>query len=237
MIQRLRLSSSAIRDAERRAAQGELARQVNHDIKNGLTPIRNVFSHMIDVARHSPDELASVLTQRQDTIESSMAYLATLSANYAKLSPVTQTELCNVNTIVGTVVDEHLPSSRIRFTACNDAEPMVLADPVSIRRISENLVDNALHVIDESGYVDVKVELAGDDPVEKVVRISVSDTGSGMSAATRDRIFEDFFTTKSDGTGLGLSIVRRLVLDSGGRISVNSELGSGSEFVVELPAE
>jgi signal transduction histidine kinase len=68
------------------------------------------------------------------------------------------------------------------------------------------------------------------------VRIAVSDTGRGMSKTELDRAFDDFYTTKSGGTGLGLSIVRRLVLDSSGSLTVETEPGEGSTFIVELPA-
>ena len=65
----------------------------------------------------------------------------------------------------------------------------------------------------------------------------MEDTGHGMSKAELDRVFDDFYTTKPGGTGLGLSIVRRLVLDSNGTLSVESERGQGSKFIVELPVE
>jgi len=68
-----------------------------------------------------------------------------------------------------------------------------------------------------------------------IVRISVSDTGRGMSKSELDRAFDDFHTTKPGGTGLGLSIVRRLVLDSNGSLKVETERGQGSTFIVELP--
>jgi signal transduction histidine kinase len=67
------------------------------------------------------------------------------------------------------------------------------------------------------------------------VRISVSDTGRGMSKSELDKAFDDFHTTKPGGTGLGLSIVRRLVLDSNGSLKVETETGQGSTFIVEIP--
>lgn len=236
MTQTLKSSAASIRDAERRATQGELARQVNHDIKNGLTPIRNVFSHLIDLANNAPDELPSVLKQRSQTIESSLAYLATLSANYAKLSPTTTNVPCDLGEIVRRVVDDYSELTTITVRADTSVAAPMLADPVALRRVVENLIDNAIDSLGGSGNVTAGVELVVDDPVEKLVRLTVTDNGIGMDDQTVSRVFDDFFTTKSDGTGLGLSIVRRLVLDTGGRIAVESELGVGSTFVVDFPA-
>src|SRR4029077_15513503 len=77
-----------------------IARQVNHDIKNGLAPLRNVFRHLIQVARDTPAELPQVFSERQKTVESSIDYLETLAANYAKLSPQSERKSTDVNAVV-----------------------------------------------------------------------------------------------------------------------------------------
>jgi signal transduction histidine kinase len=113
----------------------------------------------------------------------------------------------------------------------------VAADPISIRRIVENLFRNALQSLDGTGEVTLSVErVDAGSPEGGMIRLAVIDTGRGMSAETRSRIFDDFFTTRAAGTGLGLSIVRRLVMDLGGSISVESEEGHGSKFMVDLPS-
>ena len=89
-----------IGDMERRIAIGDLARQVNHDVKNGLAPLRNVFRHLTQVARDKPGELPQVFTERQRTVESSINYLETLAANYAKLSPQSERKATDVNVVV-----------------------------------------------------------------------------------------------------------------------------------------
>jgi signal transduction histidine kinase len=106
---------------------------------------------------------------------------------------------------------------------------------VALRRVLENLVKNALDSLDSKpGRVTITtaVDSSGDGPR---VRITVADTGTGMSAEHRARVFDDFFTTKENGTGLGLSIVRRLVMDMDGSIQVESEEGKGSRFLIDLP--
>src|SRR5207237_8668506 len=83
MTERLRAGAANLREAERRIAMGDLARQVNHDIQNGLTPIRNVFRHFTETATTEPDRLTAVFRHRQGTVEASIAYLETLPGNDA----------------------------------------------------------------------------------------------------------------------------------------------------------
>jgi signal transduction histidine kinase len=218
---------AGIREMERRIAIGDLARQVNHDVKNGLAPLRNVFRHLTQVARDKPDELSQVFTERQRTVESSINYLETLAANYAKLSPQAERKATDVNAVVRETVGA---SSSVR-TKLAEALPPVSIDALVLRRVIENLVSNALDSLDgKNGTVTVSTERA-----KGTVRLAVQDTGRGMSKAELDRAFDDFYTTKEGGTGLGLSIVRRLVIDSNGSLKVETEPGEGSRFIVELP--
>jgi signal transduction histidine kinase len=219
---------AGMRDMERRVAIGDLARQVNHDVKNGLAPLRNVFRHLSQVAREEPAQLPRVFSERQGTVESSIDYLETLAANYAKLSPQAERKATDVNA----VVRETVAGSAGVKTQLAEGLPPVSADALVLRRIIENLVSNAADSLDgKSGSIVVKTEQG-----RGFVRIGVSDTGRGMSKAELDRAFDDFYTTKTGGTGLGLSIVRRLVLDSNGSLKVETEPGKGSNFLVEIPA-
>lgn len=221
------LSTRISTPVEARIAIGDLARQVNHDIKNGLAPLRNVFRHLTQVARDEPGKLPHVFTERQGTVESSISYLETLAANYAKLSPQSERKATDVNA----VVRETVAAGRSVRTKLAEGLPPVSADALVLRRVIENLLSNAVDSLEgKSGTVTVTTERGNG-----MVRISVSDTGRGMSKAELDRAFDDFYTTKTGGTGLGLSIVRRLVLDSHGSLQVDTELGKGSTFIVEIP--
>lgn len=222
------LSTRISTPVEARIAIGDLARQVNHDIKNGLAPLRNVFRHLTQVAREEPAKLPQVFTERQGTVESSIGYLETLAANYAKLSPQSERKATDVNAVVRETVGG---TSGVRTKLAEGLQP-VSADALVLRRVIENLVSNAVDSLEgKNGSVMVATERGNG-----MVRISVSDSGRGMSKAELDRAFDDFYTTKPGGTGLGLSIVRRLVLDSNGSLKVETEPGQGSTFIVELPA-
>jgi signal transduction histidine kinase len=238
MTERLRLSSAKLREAERRAAVGDLARQVNHDIKNGLAPIRNVLRHFSQVARQDPDLLPGVFEARRSTLESSIEYLETLARNYDRLSPGLERQPCDVNAIVGQVLRTTARDGSQLRANLSEGRPSALGDTLMLRRILENLVGNAVDSIAGSpgGTVTVSTEPVGGGREPERVRITVADTGPGMTRSELDRVFDDFYTTKAGGTGLGLSIVRRLILDLNGTLRVETEPGAGTRVVVELPA-
>jgi signal transduction histidine kinase len=218
---------ASIREMERRIAIGDLARQVNHDIKNGLAPLRNVFRHFTQVASNEPAKLPEVFSERLGTVESSIGYLETLAANYARLYPQSERRSTDVNA----VVRETVGSGGSVRTKLAEGLPSVSADALVLRRVIENLLSNAVDSLEgKPGTVTVATERGNG-----MVRISVSDTGRGMSKSELDRAFDDFYTTKRGGTGLGLSIVRRLVMDSNGSLKVETEPGKGSRFIVEIP--
>jgi signal transduction histidine kinase len=236
MTVRLRRAVAGLREAERRIAMGDLARQVNHDIKNGLVPIRNVLRHLDQVARDQPDTLAAAFEERKATLESSVAYLETLARNYARLSPTASPERCDLNTVVAEVLQGSRAGPPIRADLA-EGLPAVGVDRLMLRRVIENLVGNAADAAAarEGGTVTVSTERTARDGQGSVVRVHVTDTGPGMTRAELDRAFDDFYTTKSGGTGLGLSIVRRLVLDLGGSLRIDTEPGTGTRATVEIP--
>ena len=234
---RLRTGARHVREAEHRAAVGQMARQVTHDIKNGLIPLRNVFRHLSQVETSEPAALATVFGERRGTIDASIDYLETLATNYARLSPAPDRRVCDLNAVIQDVIrvsgDREAAGLLARLA---DDVPSVIADPVALRRILENLIANAVDsLVEGRGTVTVSTERMS-TAEELAVRVTVADTGRGMSEAETEKIFTDFYTTKPAGTGLGLSIVRRLVLDLRGTVRVTSEPGIGTRVMVEIPA-
>ncbi len=236
MTVRLRRAVAGLREAERRVAMGDLARQVNHDIKNGLVPIRNVLRHLDQVAREEPAALPGVFEERKATLESSVQYLDTLARNYARLAPAASPEQCDVNSVIAEVLQAPRAGTPIRAELA-EALPPVAVDRLMLRRVIENLVGNAADAAAarQGATVTVSTERARRDGQGSVIRVHVTDTGTGMTKTELDRAFDDFHTTKEGGTGLGLSIVRRLVLDLGGSFRIETEPGTGTRATVEIP--
>ena len=235
---RLRTSTARVREAERRATVGDLARQINHDIRNGLIPLRNVMRHIGQVSRDEPAALPSVFAERRSTIDSSLAYLETLAVSYQRLSPPLDRRECDLNALVADVVHAAQGHEHVEFaTDLTTDLPRIIGDRIAFRRILENLVANAVESLQSKhGCVTVGTQTVKVENERPVVRVTVSDTGRGMSSEEASLIFNDFYTTKEGGTGLGLSIVRRLVMDLHGTIAVDSTAGKGTRVTVEIPA-
>ena len=237
LTSRLRTSTARVRDAERRATVGDLSRQINHDIKNGLIPLRNVIRHLEQVEKDAPSSLPSVFADRRPTIDASIAYLETLATSYQRLSPNIVRRECDVNALIAEVVRAEQGRDRAAFaTQLQPNLPAITGDPIALRRILENLTVNAVESLEaRPGRVSVTTEAIEIDG-QRSIRITISDTGRGMTKEETGRIFTDFYTTKEGGTGLGLSIVRRLVMDLGGAVAVESEPGRGTRIMIDIPS-
>jgi signal transduction histidine kinase len=233
MVRRLRAASTGLRDAERRAAVGDLARQVTHDVKNGLVPIRHVVRHLTEVQRTQPERLATVFAERRATLDASIGYLDELARNYARLSPGIDARPCDINAIVETVAAGFTTSAGQAAVALvlDPRIPAIHADALVMRRILENVVSNACDATGHSaGGVTIATRCTGAE-----AEITVADHGCGMSATEVRSAFSDFYTTKPHGTGLGLSIVRRLVRDVHGLLRVDSAPGRGTAITLTFP--
>jgi signal transduction histidine kinase len=232
---RLRTSTARVRDAERRATVGDLARQINHDIKNGLIPLRNVMRHLAQVGRDDPGTLPTVLAERRQTVDSSIAYLETLARNYERLSPSPDRRDCDLNALISDVVRGERDPIDLRTELAPNL-PRVVGDPVALRRILENLTANAVDSLQgKPGRITISTASITADGKPPAIRVTVADTGCGMSKEESGKIFNDFYTTKEGGTGLGLSIVRRLVMDFHGTLHVESAPGVGTRMIIDIP--
>jgi signal transduction histidine kinase len=270
LVVRLRASLAGAQDAERRATLGEVARQVNHDIRNGLTPLRNVLRHLTEVAQSDPGTLPGVFAKRQPTLEAGLEHLEQLAGHYRRLSGRGRREDCDLAVLArdaaaaasGTPAGGGKGGRPVRIHyACAESVPAILADPVSVRRILDNLLRNAVESLPPAGgEVAIRVgigdgeesDLAGDrvmtgdtaaaapvnrtGPARRVI-LTVRDTGCGIPSDELDRIFDDFYTTKPEGSGLGLSNVRRLVADCEGTVVVSSTPERGTVFTLSFPAK
>ncbi len=232
MVRRLKVSRERLTAAERRATIGDVSRQLTHDIKNGLTPIRNVVTHLSEVAIDEPETMALTFRERQQTLDSSIAYLDALAQNMSGLTPAMRRAPCDLNAALRE--SAHQGHGQVRLDL-DDRDPVVQGDPVALRRVFQNLIGNAIDSVGGSGVVMVTSEVAMDAAGVPTGRATVQDDGPGMTNEQLDRAFAEWYTTKEEGTGLGLPIVRRLVLDLGGKLRVETAPGRGTRVIVELP--
>jgi signal transduction histidine kinase len=195
--------------------------------------------HLAQVERDEPAALSSVFAERRQTIDSSIAYLETLATSYQRLSPRLDRRDIDLNALIADVVNAARGHQDVRFeTNLAGRLPRVVGDPVAFRRILENLTSNAVDSLEgRPGRVAVSTILVERNGESPAIRVTVADTGRGMSDEETGRIFTDFYTTKEGGTGLGLSIVRRLVMDLHGTVGVESEPGRGTRITIDIPVD
>jgi C4-dicarboxylate-specific signal transduction histidine kinase len=220
----------------RLAAWADMARRIAHEIKNPLTPIRLSAEHLLRVRARGGGDLDATLERTLRTILDQVEALRGIAGDfslYARLPekrprPVAPSEL--LETALAPYRDAAPPGIRFQV-AVDPGLPWVSVDPALMRRVLVNLLENALQAMPGGGTLGVRArQVAGQ------VELTVSDTGPGMDSATLERIFEPYFSTRDTGTGLGLAIARRTVEEHGGRIRARSRPGSGTSFVILLPA-
>ena len=237
MLQRIREGIARVKDAEKRATLGELARQINHDVRNGLVPIRNVMDHLGEAHRGGPAELAGAFEARSGTLTASMDYLGELADQYRAVAVHGAREPTDLREVVRSVVEANQAAPPgVRVVGEPGREPAwVEMDAVSLRRVVENLVGNGVEAVQGGGGGGVRVTVeAARDGDRPGYRLTVADDGPGIPADVRARVFEPFFTTRREGSGLGLAIARRLVRDVGGSIMLESGEGRGTRVSVHL---
>lgn len=238
MLARIREGLARVRDAEKRATLGELARQVNHDVRNGLIPIRNVIRHLDDAHRTGAGALSEAYAARAPTITESLDYLGELADRYRAVAVHGARERSDLRAVALSVVESKAGTNGgVGVVAgLRPGTAWVEMDGVSLRRVVDNLIVNAVAAARETnGEVRVGLEEVA-DAVPPAYRLVVEDDGPGIPEELRPRVFEPFFTTRPEGTGLGLAIARRLVADVGGRIVLESEVGKGTRIALVLRA-
>ncbi len=232
MIEELEQSAVKLARSEREQAWREMAKQVAHEIKNPLTPMRlSVQSFERKFDPHDPNiknkvaEYSKTLIQQIDTMSS----IASAFSNFAEM-PAQQNETLNVINIVKLALDI-FNEDYIHFMA-DETEIIAKLDRTQLIRVVTNLVKNAIQAVPEvsSPRILVSVSTEGED-----VKISVADNGIGIPDGFKDKIFEPKFTTKSSGMGLGLGMVKNIVETYKGTISFTSQPGKGTVFTVKFP--
>lgn len=228
----LRAAQEEIVRKEQLAAVGELSAVIAHEVRNPLAIITNAVATL---RRHGlPEDDRQTL---HGILEEESQRLNRLVGD---LLVYTRPVRCDRQTVSAReIVDRALslvqgkPDLNVKFVEPEPAEK-IQADPMLIRQVFENIVNNAVQAMPNGGSLTVSVKSHTENDVPGV-EISFLDTGEGMDTAVRDRAFDPFFTTRATGTGLGLAIVARIVNAHGGRLQIFSDEGSGTEVRVFLP--
>lgn len=233
-VRELKHSAELLAKSEREGAWREMARQVAHEIKNPLTPMKLSVQQLDRSWKDGKEDFSErlerfnkTMTQQIDTLSD----IATEFSNFAQLNK-SNPEPINLNeNLTNTIKLFQHAKAEITLESGN-INPFVHIDKSHLNRIFTNLITNALEAILEGEKGEIKLSVVENG---SLVSIVVSDNGSGIESEKLHRIFEPNFSTKSRGTGLGLAMVKGMLESAKGTIEVSSELGKGSQFTVTLP--
>ena len=234
MIDELEESAVKLATSEREQAWREMAKQVAHEIKNPLTPMRltvqnfqRKFDPTDENIHKKVDEYSKTLIQQIDTMSS----IASAFSNFAKM-PAQQNETLNVVKIVKLALDI-FNEEYIEFSS--DSEEIIAKfDRTQLIRVVTNLVKNGIQAIPNNREPKIKVNVKTEN--DQVI-ITVSDNGTGVLEENKLKVFEPKFTTKTSGMGLGLAMVKNIVEMHKGTITFESERNKGTTFKVTIPKE
>jgi len=225
--------------SERVAAWRELARRLAHELKNPLFPLQLTVENMIRAKQVSPEMFEEVFAEGVIALTDEIANLKTIIGRFNDFSkmPKPQTSELDLHDVLARVIRLYQPSLAqrehpIEIVAKISADALpVSVDAELMHRALSNLVLNAMDAMPDGGTLTVTAERNGSN-----VRTTIADTGHGMTAEECERLFTPYYTTKQEGTGLGLAIVQSVIADHHGAIVVESNPGSGTAFVIDLPA-
>ncbi len=235
IILKLEDSAQMLSKSEREIAWREMAKQVAHEIKNTLTPMKLSIQFLQrSITDNSPDikEQTKRLTATLVEQVENLSQIASEFSSFAKM-PQPENEILDLNKIIAsdiTLFDE-TENIRLHFYPAEQSAT-IFADKNQMLRVFNNIILNAIQSItpDRKGRVDIHTSVEDGWVIARVI-----DNGKGITDYEKEKIFIPNFTTKSSGTGLGLAICKMIIDNAGGEITFESEAGSGTTFIVKLP--
>jgi two-component system, NtrC family, nitrogen regulation sensor histidine kinase NtrY len=237
-VKELEESARMLARSERESAWREMARQVAHEIKNPLTPMKLRIQHIQKAWDEQAPDFDAKLRKLTDTLIEQIDTLSRIAGEFSYFAqmPDARPERLDLNPLLSAAAElyENEPGIQI-LREYSDAEALYTrADKDRILRVLNNLLANARQAIPEGRTGVIRI---GAECRDGRITLRVSDNGKGISEADRPRIFTPNFTTKASGTGLGLAMVKQIVEAVGGTIWFESREGEGTDFFVNLKAD
>jgi nitrogen fixation/metabolism regulation signal transduction histidine kinase len=234
-VDELAVSAELLARSERESAWREMAKQVAHEIKNPLTPMKLNIQYLQRAKRKGKEydehieRVTAILIEQIDNLSN----IATEFSNFAQI-PNARNQVfeltAQMKKVIGLFETDDRANIEFKYKGFEDIK--VNADREQLSRAIINLVKNAIQSIPENrkGKIEISINRR-----EHMAIITVSDDGQGIPVDLRDKLFSPSFTTKTSGMGLGLAIVKNIVENFSGRIWFETELDKGSTFYIEIP--
>lgn len=232
MILQIQDQKERLRFKASEEAWREMAKQVAHEVKNPLTPMKLTIQNFERKFDPEDPNIRERVKQMSKTMVDQIDLIATVASAFSEFAklPEKNNEIINLNTEVEDILRVFNDDSI--FMHSNKGNIMINMDRIYLSRIITNLVTNAKQAQSDERKLIINVDV---EQHQRRVMISVQDNGVGIPENMYERIFEPNFTSKNSGMGLGLSMVRKMIEDYKGEIAVKSEVGKGSTFTITLP--
>ncbi|MCK9616500.1 MAG: ATP-binding protein [Lentimicrobiaceae bacterium] len=235
MIDKLETSAKLLAKSEREDAWQEMAKQVAHEIKNPLTPMKLSVQYLQKAWNDKAEDWEKRLLTFTQTLTEQIDALSDIASAFSDFAQMPQgkKEKIEITDVISNVVNLYKNTSNNIEIVFEQVQPIyVFADKKQLNRVFVNLIKNSIQAIgyNEKGKIDIQIKL-----LNKKVFIMVSDNGHGIRDDQMGKIFSPNFTTKSGGMGLGLAIVKNIITETGGEITFKSTQEKGTTFTIVLP--
>ncbi|MGN6416590.1 MAG: ATP-binding protein [Pseudobacter sp.] len=235
MVQKLEESADALAKSEREGAWRQMARQVAHEIKNPLTPMKLSIQYLQKANDNNSPDVKTMTGNVARTLVEQIDHLSKIASDFSQFANIgnPRNEVFDLHELLYSLTSLYTATENLDFAwEAVPSKVLVFADKTQLNRLFTNLMQNALEAASsrEIRVVRMREELEADHIV-----VSVSDNGEGIPEQTRSKIFTPNFTTKSSGTGLGLAMSKGIVEQARGEIWFSTVEGEGTVFYVRLP--
>ncbi|MBC7935457.1 MAG: HAMP domain-containing histidine kinase [Rhizobacter sp.] len=235
MVSKLDESAAAMAKTEREGAWREMAKQVAHEIKNPLTPMKLSMQFLQRSIETNAPDVKELTTKVANTLVEQIDHLSKIASEFSQFANIEQADKAafDLNESLESIRQLHDSNEEVTISWQLQQVPVIVyADKTHINRLFTNLILNALQSVPDSRRPQIEVQelLRGDH-----VLVKIKDNGEGISEAVQSKIFAPNFTTKTSGTGLGLAMSKRIVEQAGGSIWFETLEGEGTSFFVSLP--
>jgi two-component system, NtrC family, nitrogen regulation sensor histidine kinase NtrY len=235
MVRQLEQSAAALAKSEREGAWREMARQVAHEIKNPLTPMKLSIQYLQKAINNNQTNVKVLTTNVANTLIEQIDHLSKIAADFGRFANIgnRNLEVFDLHQVLESLRDLYSSNPKVEMLWLKAGDEILMeADRTHMNRLFTNLLTNAIDACEDKEVCRIKI-------IEQLnkgsILIQVQDNGEGIPEEMQPRIFTPNFTTKTSGTGLGLAMCKSIIEQAGGRIWFQTTLGMGTTFFVELP--
>lgn len=224
---------TALVEAQNLIAKRELARNLAHEIKNPLTPIKLSTERLIKKWKEKREDFDANFERLTSLIISQVESLSQLADSFSKYGkmPEIKKSPVNIRELTEELANLYRGAKDIDLNiSIDESLPEINLDKEQIKRALINILDNAMKAVDIDGKINISIKTNND-----VLIIEIADNGQGISDIEKERLFQPYFSRRKDGTGLGLAIAAKIITDHNGQIYIKDNIPKGSIFVLKLP--